>query len=164
MKLFNKLSSKGFTLIELLIVIAVLGILAAGVLVAINPVKRVSQANDATLKNDIGQIATAMQAYFTSSGTTTAPYYPREVVALVNSNDLKSEPKIPPARTASYNVTGANSAGAACTTATKDCVNVTVYALLNETGAGAGYWCWQSSNAQTKISASAPAATAVACP
>jgi len=34
----------GFTLIELLIVIAILGILAAAVLVAINPAKRTRQA------------------------------------------------------------------------------------------------------------------------
>ena len=44
----------GFTLIELLIVIAILGILAAAVLVAANPGKRTKQARDAARKNDIG--------------------------------------------------------------------------------------------------------------
>jgi len=37
--------SKGFTLIELLIVIAVLGVLAGGVIVAINPLAKINAAN-----------------------------------------------------------------------------------------------------------------------
>lgn len=160
---------KGFTLIELLVVIAVLGILSAGVFTAINPLKRIQQANDAKIKGDIGQIAQAMQAYYTASSATginNVPYYPRAVSDLAptdGTGDLKVEPKIPPANTAPYNVTGANKDGSACTTAGKDCVNVTVWALLNETGAG--YWCWQSSTATIKLSTSAPVATtAVTCP
>ena len=58
----------GFTLIELLIVIAILGILAAAVLVAINPQKRTRQARDAGRKNDIGSLATELQAYYTTPG------------------------------------------------------------------------------------------------
>lgn len=146
-------SSKGFTLIELLIVIAILGVLAAGVMVAVNPLKRIQQANDAGVKNDIGQIAQAMQAYYTTSSTTAAPYYPADVAALVTSGDLKQEPKIPPTRTVSYTITGA--AGTARAEAT-------VYGALNETGVG--YWCWASATGLAKISTSAPAATATTCP
>lgn len=62
----RKKNNHGFTLIELLIVIAILGILAAAVLVAINPVKRQNQARDAQTKGDIGAIATALLAYYTS--------------------------------------------------------------------------------------------------
>ncbi|MBI5465397.1 prepilin-type N-terminal cleavage/methylation domain-containing protein, partial [Candidatus Gottesmanbacteria bacterium] len=58
------MKKKGFTLIELLVVIAVLAVLAAGVIVAINPGKRIRQANDAKIKNDIGQLATGLQAYY----------------------------------------------------------------------------------------------------
>ncbi len=58
----------GFTLVELLIVIAILGILAAAVLVAINPAKRTRQARDAQRKNDIGSLATELQAYYTTPG------------------------------------------------------------------------------------------------
>ena len=47
---------RGFTLIELLIVIAILGILAAAVLVAVNPKKRQDQAKDANIKADVGSI------------------------------------------------------------------------------------------------------------
>lgn len=64
---------KGFTLIELLIVIAILGILAAAVLVAINPGKRLAQARDAQRKSDISAIANALVGYYTINS-----YYPFE--------------------------------------------------------------------------------------
>ena len=55
--------SLGFTLIELLIVIAILGVLAAGVLVAIDPVDKINQANDAKVQQDIQALALAMESY-----------------------------------------------------------------------------------------------------
>jgi len=63
----KKSALKGFTLIELLIVIAIVGVLAAVVLVALNPVERLKQARDSGRKSDIGQIATALESYFTSN-------------------------------------------------------------------------------------------------
>ena len=66
--LFSKfLSSKGFTLIELLIVIAILGVLAAGVLVAIDPVEQIARGRDAGRKSVVGQIGRAFQAYYTAN-------------------------------------------------------------------------------------------------
>ena len=59
---------KGFTLIELLIVIAILGLLAAGVLVAINPAKRTASARDAQRKTDVGQIAQSLVEYYVFHG------------------------------------------------------------------------------------------------
>ena len=56
---------KGFTLIELLIVIAIMGILAAAILVAINPGKRMAQARDAQRKQDIAAISNALAGYYT---------------------------------------------------------------------------------------------------
>lgn len=67
--------AKGFTLIELLIVIAILGILAAAVLVAINPAKRLRQARDAKRKQDINAITNALIGYNTLTGN-----YPSENV------------------------------------------------------------------------------------
>jgi len=60
--------NKGFTLIELLIVIAIVGILAAAILVAINPGKRMAQARDAQRKNDISAIANALIGYYALIG------------------------------------------------------------------------------------------------
>src|SRR3989344_8205588 len=81
---------QGFTLIELLIVIAILGVLAAGVVAAINPGKRIRQTNDAKIKNDIGQIATAQQGYATVNQVYTA-----DTADLVTSGDLKVIPTAP---------------------------------------------------------------------
>src|SRR3989344_8815315 len=57
-----------FTLIELLIVIAILGILAAAVMVAINPGKRTKQARDAARKQDVNAIANALVGYLALAG------------------------------------------------------------------------------------------------
>lgn len=58
----------GFTLIELLIVIAILGVLAAAVVVAINPAKRMGDARNAQRKTDLGQMANAIEANVVSHG------------------------------------------------------------------------------------------------
>src|SRR3989344_4512694 len=62
-----------FTLIELLIVIAILGVLAAAVLVAIDPGKRTAQARDVKRKGDVNAIANALIGYYTLAGN-----YPHE--------------------------------------------------------------------------------------
>ena len=59
----------GFTLIELLIVIAILGILAAAVMIAINPNKRLQQARDATRLADTSQISESVAEYYVTHGT-----------------------------------------------------------------------------------------------
>lgn len=61
------LRRQGFTLIELLVVIAVLGILASVVLVAINPAQRIAEAQDAGRKNDVSQVATGLESYYTNN-------------------------------------------------------------------------------------------------
>ncbi|MBI4037554.1 type II secretion system protein, partial [Candidatus Curtissbacteria bacterium] len=94
----------------LLIVIALLGILAAAVIVAINPLKRMGQARDAQRKNDIGQIATALETYYTVNS-----FYPQcspancwaddiNVIssALISSGDLKQMPQDPNYDPANY--------------------------------------------------------------
>lgn len=88
-----KKQRSGFTLIELLVVIAVLGVLAAGVFTAINPLERLAQARDAQRKSNIGQLAQAATAYFTSK----QGVYPSGaswIQTLVDNGDLKT---IPPA-------------------------------------------------------------------
>src|SRR3989338_9509836 len=67
--LFSKYFSKGFTLIELLIVIAVLGVLASVVLVAIDPVEQIRRGKDANRLQMITQLGHAASAYFVSQGS-----------------------------------------------------------------------------------------------
>lgn len=54
----------GFTLIELLIVIAVVGILAGIVMVAIDPASKMGQARDSQRKQDVALLAKALEEYY----------------------------------------------------------------------------------------------------
>lgn len=66
-KLFK--STTGFTLIELLIVIAVLGVLAAVVLVAIDPLEQFAKGRDAGRKTSVSTLGRSVQALYTTQGT-----------------------------------------------------------------------------------------------
>jgi len=63
---------KGFTLIELLIVIAILGVLAVVVLVAINPAQQLARTRDAGRISSVAQLGHALEAY----GSTHSGAYP----------------------------------------------------------------------------------------
>jgi prepilin-type N-terminal cleavage/methylation domain-containing protein len=54
---------KGFTLLEILLVIAAIGILAAIVIVAINPNRQLEQVRDAQVQSDMNQLYKALQQY-----------------------------------------------------------------------------------------------------
>lgn len=62
------LSLKGFTLIELLIVIGVLGILAAGLLAAVDPFEQLKRGRDTNSKNASIEYSNALIRYFASHG------------------------------------------------------------------------------------------------
>lgn len=59
--------SRGFTLIELLVVIGVIAILAAIVLVAVNPARNFAQARDTQRRNDVFQILNACAQFAVSN-------------------------------------------------------------------------------------------------
>lgn len=61
-------NQKGFTLVELLIVIALLGVLAAAVLAAINPLEQANRARDARMKSDASQLLAAIDRYYVAIG------------------------------------------------------------------------------------------------
>ena len=63
MKNSAQFSQKGFTLIELLVVIGVLAVLLAIVLIAINPARQFSQANNTKRASDVNAILNAVDQY-----------------------------------------------------------------------------------------------------
>lgn len=84
----------GFTLIELLIVIAVVGLLAGAIIVAINPSEQLARARDAERISAIKQLGQGLNAYVLLKGS----YPPTSVTWITtvkNSGDLKSEPVNP---------------------------------------------------------------------
>ena len=62
MKLFKN-NQKGFTLIELLVVIGILAVLLAITLIAINPARQFSQANNTKRRSDVNAILNAVNQY-----------------------------------------------------------------------------------------------------
>lgn len=59
----TKSKEKGFTLIELILVIAIIIIIAAAIFVALNPAKRLGDANDSRRWSDVNQLLSAVHQY-----------------------------------------------------------------------------------------------------
>jgi prepilin-type N-terminal cleavage/methylation domain-containing protein len=98
------LAFKGFTLVELLIVLAVLGVLAAVVLIAINPLEQMARGRDAGRKSAIAQLGRAVQSYDISTlSYPTAAQWTAVTNVLASSGDLKVFPTNPNGVTACTN-------------------------------------------------------------
>lgn len=67
MKEIQKKHIRGFTLIELLVVIGIIGILAAVVLVAVNPARQFASARDTQRRADLYGLTNAIYQYATEN-------------------------------------------------------------------------------------------------
>lgn len=144
--------SKGFTLIELLIVIAILGVLAAGILVAIDPVDKISQANDAKVQNDISNMGRSSERYAVLHNG----FYPFVLNDLVASGELKRV-SVAPSGYVAYAVTNTPSPCAAGTT----CTDMTIYGQLKSKRYTSTPWYHYETNngkacAQTTVTTACP--------
>lgn len=81
--------NKGFTLIELLIVIAIIGILAAATLVALDPIDKINAGNDTRVQTSIKSMYDAAIRYYSNNGTMPSQ------TQLTDSGELKSVPVSP---------------------------------------------------------------------
>ena len=126
-------------MIELLVVMAVLAVLAAGGIIAINPGKRIRQANDTRIRNDVGQIATALQAYYTTS-----QFYPSALADLATSGDLKQVPTPPGGGAYEYSRSG----GTVCTTSPYTGCEAALSEPLGDPATTGNVWCWRSATGQ----------------
>lgn len=148
---------KGFTLIELLIVIAILGVLAAAVLVMINPIEQLARGRDSGRKSTIGQLTSAMQAYYTTqNGTYITVPSTTWMTSLVTAGELKNEPS-----TVTYSIAGHSN----CTTNQQNgyCYNTNnteaiIYTRLESsseetkcTSAQDAFFLWSSQDAQAGV-------------
>jgi prepilin-type N-terminal cleavage/methylation domain-containing protein len=80
MQIKNKLE-RAFTLIELLVVMGVIGTLAAGIVIIINPGGQIGKARDAERKSDMSQIQKALEMYYDDYNR-----YPDDIAELSSSS------------------------------------------------------------------------------
>lgn len=145
---------KGFTLIELLIVIAILGILAAGILVAIDPVDKISAANDSKVQNDTSGAGRASEAYATVHNG----FYPATLADLVTAGELKRAPTAP----SGYNAYAVVNVPVACVAGTT-CTAIEITGQLKSkrfTSLNTPVWRYESSTGKS----CAVATAATVCP
>jgi len=121
---------KGFTLIELLIVMAILGVLAVVVLVAINPVQQLARTRDAGRKSGVGQVGRAMEAYYTAHGGSYITETATWINTLVTAGELSTVPSAINAGVSGYTTCADNIQSNWCYDSDASLSNAVVYTVL----------------------------------
>lgn len=90
MKLFRSIKNnkKGFTLIELLVVIGILAVLLAITLIAINPARQFSQANNTKRRSDVNEILNAVNQYMADNKGTVPAGITTTVATIAKDNGV----------------------------------------------------------------------------
>ncbi len=81
--------SWGFTLIELLVVLGILGILAAGLLAAIDPFEQLKKGRDTNMRNTVIELLNANTRYYATHGG--LPWCPGGVCTIQNTVLLSAD-------------------------------------------------------------------------
>ena len=84
--------NKGFTLIELLIVIGILGVLAAAILVALNPLEQFARGRDSGRLTAVDQIGHSVQSYSTSQNSSFPAQGTSWLTTMMTASEIKSLP------------------------------------------------------------------------
>lgn len=90
-------NQKGFTLIELLIVIGIIGVLAAAILIALNPLEQFARGRDSGRISTINQLGKTVQSYSTSQNAIFPPQGATWLTTLQTAAELKAVPSNPSA-------------------------------------------------------------------
>lgn len=69
---------RGLTLVELLVVIGVIGVLATGLIIGINPQTQLAKARDARRKSDLANIQKALELFYNDNNRYPDPSVPAE--------------------------------------------------------------------------------------
>jgi prepilin-type N-terminal cleavage/methylation domain-containing protein len=93
----KKKKQKGFTLIELLIVIGILGILAAAILVALNPLEQFARGRDSGRITSVDQLGHSVLSFYTSQNSVYPAQGAAWMTTLQTAGEIKALPSNPTA-------------------------------------------------------------------
>ncbi len=134
-------AKRGFTLIELLIVIAILGVLAVVVLVAINPVQQLARTRDSGRKSSVTQLGHAVSAYYTARNGVYPSANSSWISGLSTAGELASVPAVVGYSASGYSTCSTNSQNSFCygTSASTAIVYTTLESDVEKSKCSSGY-------------------------